>query len=319
MKTANQLFAVADIGRLALLVAGYLATAVVPRRMDRRVVTALALAYRTARRARLRALPEKIRRIMGDALGERDVTRLVSEVVEARMEELWGRARDLHPCGWRPQIRIEGTEHLIHGLDKKRGVVVWLMRSCGVITPKRAFWQAGYPLTFLHSEAHGSTTQTRLGLGIVARLYAHAENQYLAERVLIPHDGSLRYLKTLTRRLEENACVALTGEHHGRRNVSANFLAFHREYATGAPSLAIRCGAPLVTAFCVREGFGRYRLVIEEPIPLDYDAARKDEIHRAVQEFSTRLSRFVMRHPESWQGWLLPYVVDGLAPDAPSS
>lgn len=264
---------------------------------------------------RLEALREKMRRILGAALSDSEAVRLVSEVVETRMEELWSRARDLHPRGWRPEIRVEGTEHLIRGLARKRGVVVWLMRSSGVIAPKRAFWQIGHPLTFLHNETHGSTTHTRLGLGVVARFYARAENQYLAERVLIPRDGSLRYLKTLTHRLEANACVALTGEHVGRQNVSADFLAFRREYATGAPSLAIRARATLVTAFCVREGFGQYRLVIEAPIPLDYDADRKSEARRAVQEFSSRLSRFVEHYPASWQGWLLPYVVDGLAPD----
>ena len=55
--------------------------------------------------------------------------------------------------------------------------------------------------------------------------------------------------------------------------------------------------------YSVREGTGRYRIVIDEPIPVDRQLDRKVYVEKAVHEFSRRMQVAIERHPGSWKGW----------------
>jgi KDO2-lipid IV(A) lauroyltransferase len=216
---------------------------------------------------------------------------------------MWGRLRGLRRDGFRPTIEVDGLEHLRGALARGRGVVVWCMRVGSATVLKQGFSASGLPLTHLSRADHGSATNTRFGLGVVAPLHRRVEDAALRERVQIPIGESLAYLRTLGERLASNQCVSIFGEHTGRQSVTVTVLGSDHRFALGAPSLAWRENAGLVTAYALREGPFRYRVVIEEEMAVDRDLARRCFAERAVHEFAGRLERCILRHPADWHGW----------------
>jgi lauroyl/myristoyl acyltransferase len=168
---------------------------------------------------------------------------------------------------------------------------------------KQAFYEAGLPLVHLSREEHGCFTQTTLGVRVVAPFFCRAENPYLAERVQIPLDGSLAYLNTLRRRLQENACVSIFGEHAGRQNGTVEVLGKPWSFALGAPSLAWSEGAALFTVHALRTAPFHYRVIVDPEIPVNRSLPRKIFARQALQEFARRLQRAIERQPGDWQSW----------------
>ena len=181
--------------------------------------------------------------------------------------------------------------------------MLWGMRLASATAIKQAFYHAGRPLVHLSRAQHGSPTDSRLGVGVAAKLYCRAENPYLRERVVIPLDGSPRYLQTLRRRLNENACVSIFGEHAGRQSVERPILTTRLAFAVGAPSLAWSEGAALLTVSAHREAPLSYRIEVDEEIPVDASLPRKAFAERAVDEFARRLEEKIRKFPSDWQGW----------------
>ena len=66
--------------------------------------------------------------------------------------------------------------------------------------------------------------------------------------------------------------------------------------------VALALGA-LLTVWALREGAFRYRVVIDEEMPIDRDMPRKHFAERAVHAFAGRLEGCIGRHPADWQGW----------------
>ena len=175
---------------------------------------------------------------------------------------MWGRLRGLRREGYAPHIEVDGLEHVRGALARGRGVVVWCMRVGSATVIKRGFREQGLPLTHLSRVEHGSATTSRLGISVVAPLYRRVEDTALAERVQIPLGESLAYLRTLSERLAANACVSIFGEHPGRQTVEVDILGIRRRLALGAPSIAWRADAGLVTAYALRESAFRHRVVV---------------------------------------------------------
>ena len=177
------------------------------------------------------------------------------------------------------------------------------MRVGSATVIKRGFRESGLPLVHLSRVQHGSTTTTRLGTGVVAPIFRRVEDEALEERVQIPLGESLAYLRTLEDRLAANKCVSIFGEHPGRQTVVVEILGLPRRFALGAPSIAWRTGAGLVTAYALRESAYRHRLVIEEEMPIDRTTPRREVAELAVHRFAQRLEACVLRHPADWHGW----------------
>ncbi len=104
-------------------------------------------------------------------------------------------------------------------------------------------------------------------------------------------------------RLAANACVSIFGEHPGRQTVEVEILGIRRRLALGAPSIAWRAQAGLVTAYALRESAFRHRLVIEEELPVDRGMPRREFAEQAVHRFASRLEAVVLRHPAEWHSW----------------
>ncbi len=281
-------------------VSGYLVTAVVPRRWDGWIAEKLAAFYMRRNPGKLRRLTEEMQGRMPNGS---EAGRLARQRFEALIEDRWGQMRAMHPRAWEPEIGVEGLEHVQEGLSRGRGVILWAMSLGGALIAKQGLWRAGVRFVNVMSEQHALPSGSALAWRVVRPLRWRSEAPYMAERVVIPANGSLGYLRTLDEKLTGNACVWIRGEHLGRQNVEASLLGLPVSFAIGAPSLAWRRGSILLTTYALRTYPSRHRLVIEKPIEADRGLDRKKFAAAAVREFAARLERHIAEHPAAWDGW----------------
>ena len=105
----------------------------------------------------------------------------------------------------------------------------------------------------------------------------------------------------IRRRLTEGRTVAMLMDRHVDRDRVPVTMFGRRTHFLGAPALlAYLTGAPLVPIFLVREGRGRFRARPQEPIIIDRDGNRDEQVQRAAQQVATLLEREIEARPECW-------------------
>ncbi len=296
-------FAWQDVRRICVLTCGGLLAQFVPARASVTVTRILFRAHRLLLPQTARTLEEKIRKAL-PADTQSSPRAIAEQHILMRLEDIWGRLRGIRRFGWRPQIEWEGLERLDAPIRDGRGIILWSMRFSSATALKQGFYRQGLPFVHLSRVDHGSSTLTTLGLRVAAPLYCRAENCFLKERIQIPADESLNYVQTLRERLRAGNLVSIFGEHEGRQNYEARLLGTTMKLALGAPSLAWLEDAALFTVAPIRVGPFRYRIVVDEAIPVDRTKPRRKFAEQAAQQYARRLEARVLRHPADWQGWL---------------
>lgn len=295
-----------DLLRVVGFALGYVPSVVIPSRFDPWLIdhlTQLALRLRPGKPARLAA---RMSKTLASRSNDRDLTKPARAQYQMMLEGAWARARNLHARGWQPKTTVEGLERLQEAQAAGRGTILWRMSFGSSLIVKIGLWRAGVPLVHLSMKNHGALSEAWIARYVVGPLFRRTENRYLRERVVIPWDGSTgAVMKTLLRRLSrDNAVVSIIGDvRRGTQNITTPFFDAQAEFAVGSPSLAWKAGSVLLPVYSVREGTGRYRIVIDEPIGADRQLDRKEFVRQAVQEFSARMQDAIARHPGSWAEW----------------
>ncbi len=292
-----------DFKRLGLFGVGFLLTNLAPARLDAQCARLIFRSSAPFRRQARRELAATMQRTLGLKRFD-EAFRISNEHYQMAAELQWGRFRALRSNGWLPKIELQGLDRVQRALDRGRGVILWMMSFCANPIIFQAFRRAGVPLIHLSEARHGAPSDSRLALRSLAPLYRRAEDPYLAERIVIPRDQSLGYMRTLLARLGQNRCVSIGGERPSRQSVQATLFNRSFEFASGAPALAWRTGAVLFTTYAIRESAFQYRVIIEEPIQVERALVRRESVERAVGQFARRLERHIARHPANWQGWM---------------
>jgi lauroyl/myristoyl acyltransferase len=203
-----------------------------------------------------------------------------------------------HPRGWRPDIRLEGREHLDQALADGRGAIVWVAPFVfAPLVAKMALHAAGYRLVHLSRLGHGYSP-TRFGVRVLNPVVTRAENRYLGERVVIGTTPLPEVLRTLAKRLAANRVVSIMAAAQGAKTCAAPFLGGELRLATGAPNLALRTGARLLPVLAVREAPGRFLTVIEPPLDLQPPSGRGQALQDLVAGLVARLERGARRWPD---------------------
>ena len=291
-----------DLALLWIMIAGYLLTILVPRRWDRQWIEFAQKRFLAARAHRIQNLAALIQGALAD-FSQAESLRAAEDHYRLLVELWWGRFRSVGPRGWRPKIEIEGREYLDAALSKGRGVVLWRTRFTENSVFLQGLWRHNAAAVHLSNAGHGSPDRSRLGVRWSAWLYRRAEDRYVEERVQIPIDGSLGYVRRLLKRLGENCAISIVGENRGRRNIGGVVLGRSVEFASGAPALAWHSGAELLTAYSIRLAPFRYRVVIESPLGVDRGLDRREFVRESVTEFCRRLEEQVRSYPADWLGW----------------
>ena len=294
-----------DLLRVVGLGLGYVPSVLVPARLDPWIIdhlTALALRLRGGK---VEGLAARMSETLGPRAAGRDLTGEALSEYQMVLEGSWARVRNLHVQGWRPETAVDGLERLQEARAAGAGTILWRMSFGSSLVAKVGLWRAGVPVVHLSMERHGALSDAWIARNALCPLYRRTESWYLRERVVIPWNGSTGgVMRTLLHRLTKgNAVVSIVGDNRGTQNITTPFFDAQAEFAIGSPSLAWKAGSALLPVYAVREGTGRYRVVIDEPIRADRRLDRKDYVARAVDEFAERMQEAIARHPGSWSDW----------------
>jgi phosphatidylinositol dimannoside acyltransferase len=69
---------------------------------------------------------------------------------------------------------------------------------------------------------------------------------------------------------------------------------------TGPALLAVRSGAPLLSAVCVVREDGSFEGVIDPPIPVARSGDKRADVERITRAIAARLEYHIRRNPEHW-------------------
>lgn len=291
-----------DVERLALYCCGYLVTALLPHSLDSWAVQRIQDVNVKLRKGWIRETTRRMKSVLGPFRKGLDFHQLACMYSQMVVEERWGRLRALHRGGWIVATEVDGVDELQRALDGGQGAILWGMSFCGTLVAKIALRRAGISLCHLSDAKHGAPLPpTHLGLRVIAPIHCIPENRFLSERVIIPLDGSLGYIRRLTDRLAAKGCIWVSGEHMAKRQ-NATTLLFGRQtrFATGAPSLAWKQRSPLLPVHVFREGHFCYHVVIQKPIDADRSRGKRMFVESAVRQFGERLQSCVLNNPADW-------------------
>lgn len=223
----------------------------------------------------------------GNALYARTLTTYISyawDYVDFVKALRWPREKVL------ARFAYEHGERLQRALAMQRGVII--------VTGHFGNWEAGgvvmraldIPLTVVampepdpHVNAYRHRIRTSLGV------------ETLEVRQSI--DTPLQIRRLLS---EGRAVAMLVDRHVDRDRVEVTFFGRQVQFLGTPVLLAYLTGAPLVPMTLVREGRGRFRALPEEPILVDRNAPRAQEMHRAAQAVAAVLERRIRERPECW-------------------
>lgn len=294
-----------DSSRALGLLIGYLPATLIPRAVDPwlvRHLTATGLRLRPAKEPRF---VEKMEAALGERAQSVDIAKEARSYYEMVLEGPLARIRGLRRGGWRPEIEVEGMEHVQAGQEAGAGTILWRIPFGTSITVKAGLWREGVSLVHLSSETHGAGDHFWISRKVLRPLYCRSENWYITERLILPSEGApTAAMKTLLRRLsKKNAVVSMVASNPGAQDIRMPLFNGSIRFAIGAPSLAWKAGSTLLPTYAVREGPGRFRVVIEPPLPVDRELDRKTYVRKAMGEFAERMESAIARHPGSWADW----------------
>jgi len=254
---------------------------------------------------------EMLRRALGARASAYDLDQLRLDVMATYMEERLEILRAYRPGGWRPRIVLEGRAHLDAAIAAGRGAVLWQSPfSYADLVTKMALAEAGVPVSHLSAFSRGFSpnscwtwTRSRFGMKVLSPLRTRIEDRYLRERVVMPPDGGLAYMRTLDQRLRAGGVVSIRAGDVGQRTLDLPFLEGTLRLATGPASLALGSGATLLPVCCIRRGPGDFVVAIEPALEAAAGRARRDATDDLVRAFAARLEAWVLRQPYMWSGW----------------
>lgn len=213
--------------------------------------------------------------------------------------------RSYRPGGWTVRCELEGREHLDAALAEGRGAILWVSPgSSSDLVVKRCFHEAGIGVGHLSALTHGYSA-SRAGVVTINAVNRHIENRYLDERIIMDWVKSKQELRAaLNNRLSKNLVLSITAVKN-KGGTSLSVPVFESDVPIGAGALALghRCGTKVLPVFTISEPSGAYRVVIEPALAIDTTASREEAVRGAIEDFSSRLDRFLSRHPIDWYGW----------------
>lgn len=196
-------------------------------------------------------------------------------------------------------VKLENGSAIIRGLQQGKGVIFlashfgnWELMGHACMKLLR---DHGYL-------SHGS------GLAAVARPLNNPHLDCEVRRLRSLNGATVLKKKWVTReilvKLKNNWCVAILFDQHAGREAPLVPFFGHPAFTTPAPALlALKTGAAVIPVFCVRTGYGRFRIHVTEPVEIISTGDRERDIMENCGRFNRVLEEWVRRYPEQWL-WL---------------
>lgn len=185
-------------------------------------------------------------------------------------------------------VEVEGIEGCQRALAKGRGVLL-------------------FGAHFGNWELQAAAAS--LLLGPLTVIYRPLDNAFLDRLVLAVRSATgniplpkQHAMRRMLRTLREGGMVGLLIDQNWSRKEGVFVDFFGRPACTteGLALLALHTGAPVVPAFMVRRGDGRYRLVFGPEMEVTATGDREADVRRNTQNFTAVLEEMIRRYPSQW-------------------
>lgn len=230
-----------------------------------------------------------------------------AQTVEAQFRaenyrELLAYLREHHPFGWPVEIRVRGKHHVEAGLQRGKGVLLWVtpFTHCSLIV-KRGMFEAGISVSQLTTHSHGFQSDTWFGQACLNPIKTSVESRYVRERLIMRPRERGPAVRALIQRLTSNGVVAINAVHTGRRYGVREFFGGTIRVAKGAANIAVSTDATLIPVFIlpVQDGF---ELRLESPLTCASSSIDNAE-EELVSNYVECLRPYVSQYPYLWRGW----------------
>jgi len=114
-------------------------------------------------------------------------------------------------------------------------------------------------------------------------------------------DKSIAPTLSVLRALSRNEIVAMQGDRDfDNTGIPLPFFGREAFFPRGPLRVAMASGATVLPAFIVRSSGGRYRAIVEEPLPIETSGDRDAALRENLRRYIAILERYVGEHPEQW-------------------
>jgi KDO2-lipid IV(A) lauroyltransferase len=264
-----------------------------PRRSMHRGGRALAALYYRLRPKYLRAARTNLAVILGAPEDSSEVRRLAFEMVVSHFSA-WV---DFLHFATRPP---EDAARLVEGVSGYSNIVEGRLAGKGVLllTAHLGNWEVGGLMLAQVKQPIHVVLVPDIFPGVERerrRLHARCGvTEIRVDRSFVPTLSVLRALRS-------NGIVAMQGDRDfDNTGVAAPFFGREAYFPRGPLRVAMASGAIVLPAFIVRLPDGRYRAIVEGPLPIETAGDRDAAMRTNVQRYVAILERYVRQYPEQW-------------------
>jgi KDO2-lipid IV(A) lauroyltransferase len=217
------------------------------------------------------------------AIGRESYVHFAWNLIDVARSAHWDAAEVL------AHVEIEGLEHGRAALAEEKGVVALTAHIGNFEFGVRVIAAAGIPIT---------AVARPLGNRLLRRAIAEQRTNTGAELVT-----NKNVMPALLRELRKARAIVMLNDQYVRRSrgTFVPFLGARASTSLGPAILALRTGAPIVPAYCLRLGPDRHRLVIRPALdrpPLTGD--RRKDADNLTASCNRALEEIIRAHPEQW-------------------
>ncbi len=199
-----------------------------------------------------------------------------------------------HPQWISKMSYFDGKEHLDRALQKGHGVIAVSAHFGNFPLMLLRCVQEGYKTSAIirpardeEMEKYFLNLRTKLGL---TTIYSQPR------KVCV--DQSLRALRN-----NELLFIPLDQNFGSAAGVFVDFFGEKAATATGPVVFAMRTTAPIVPMFIIRESDDRHRIIIEEPLEIEYRDSDKETLEFNTAKITKVIERYIRKYPQEW-GWM---------------
>ncbi|MEX2204974.1 MAG: lysophospholipid acyltransferase family protein [Myxococcota bacterium] len=212
---------------------------------------------------------------------------------ESYVQLAWQLIDVARAAGWGPRelierVEVEGREHVDAALEKGHGVVGLTAHLGSFEFAMRIAPAIGLPITVI-----GRPLTNRL-----LRRDMHAQRTSTGSELLLHRNVAPQMLRALH---QGRVVVALNDQYKRRsQGVFVPFFGVRVSTSPGPALIALRAGAPIIPAACVRIGPDRHRLVMRSPLATPDTGDRRKDVEMLTAQGNAAIEVFIRERPEQW-------------------
>jgi KDO2-lipid IV(A) lauroyltransferase len=185
-------------------------------------------------------------------------------------------------------VQVAGAERWRQALESRRGLII--------VSAHLGNWEIGmqYAACFMQKPA----------LGVAKKIRFQPLNQWVHNlrtrfgNTIIYKKGALPEMRQTLRR--GGVVAFLVDQSRRSEGVDVNFFG-HRVTATPAAAfLSIRCKAPVLPIFCIRETNGQLTIHVDAPLEIEWTGDLRSDVQTNTQLITDTVERMVRKYPEQW-------------------